>query len=119
VTRSARHRIVDIIESIDFVQTTTKGKGFGDFVANIQLRYAVQMAMVIIAEAANNIPKEVLAAYPSMSWSDMIGMGVRIKHHYYRIDPRIAWDAITRDFPELLAVAKRMLADLDQPALPL
>lgn len=36
-------------------------------------------------------------------------MGVRIKHDYYRVHPRIMWDAVTRDFPELRTAVDRMM----------
>lgn len=47
-------------------------------------------------------------------------MGVKIKHHYHRVAPRVLWGTVAQDFPVLLhAAAKCILADLDQPGLPL
>ena len=118
MTRSPRHRLLDIIEAIDNACAIIHGRTPTDIERDWALRQALQMALVIIAEAAKSLPAGLTSAYPMTPWSDIIGMGVRIKHHYYRVDPRIVWDAVTKDFPELRSTIERMLADVDQPALP-
>ena len=118
MTRTTRHRLTDVIDAIDKANAILHGKTLTDLECEAATHFAIQMLLVIIAEAANNLPKDLLAAYPATAWSDIIGMGVRIKHHYYRVDPRIMWDAVTKDFPDLRATVTRMLVELEKIELP-
>ena len=71
MTRAIRHRLIDILEAIDTADVSIEGRSAADIENDGTLRFAVQMALVIIAEAANHLPRELTAAYPdvpSLAW---------------------------------------------------
>ena len=76
------------------------------------------MAIVIIAEAANRLPDDMLARRSDVPWSDIIGMGNRLKHNYHHTSGQVIWDTITNDLPQLLTVVNDMIAELKEETLP-
>ena len=77
-----------------------------------EARYAACMYRVlVVAEAANGLPDPLLARYPQIPWSELIGMGHMLRHQHFRIEADVVWDTIKDDFPLLLKTVKRMLED--------
>jgi len=55
---------------------------------------------------------------PDQPWSDIRGMGNRLRHAYHRISLDVIWNAVRYDLPGLTADARRVLSELsggDQP----
>lgn len=46
---------------------------------------------------------------PNQPWSDIRGMGNRLRHAYDRIDVDIVWNTAQMRLPELAAAARRAL----------
>ena len=44
----------------------------------------------------------------NFSWSGMKGMRQRLTHDFRRIDPKILWQTVTKDFPILLSLVSRV-----------
>lgn len=73
------------------------------------IRYdACLYRILVVAEAANQLPKDLLRQYPEIEWRDLINMGHRLRHQYFRIESDVAWDTIAADFPKLQVVVERM-----------
>jgi uncharacterized protein with HEPN domain len=51
---------------------------------------------------------------PGQPWSDIRGMGNRLRHAYDRVDVDILWRTATNRVPELAAAARRGLAQLER-----
>jgi uncharacterized protein with HEPN domain len=82
-------------------------QGFrSDPVARRAAAYAIQT----ISEAVRHIPDEWLADFPTEPWSQIKGIGNRLRHEYFRIDDAMLWEIITTDTPALNAVMESMLA---------
>lgn len=95
------------------------GRKLEDLSTDWALRMACQHGVLIVAEAANNLPPDLLARYPEIPWKSIISMGHRLRHEYFRVDLDILWDVLVNHLPALDRTARRMIADLSQPALPL
>lgn len=117
--RSARPRLHDIANNIVVIRDATKGRARHHLQDDTVLRYVVLHALMIIAEAVKHLPGESLAPHPAIPWKDIVGIGIIIKHEYHRVDPDVIWNAATVHLPALQPIIKKMLTDLDQPALPL
>ena len=108
--RSARHRLVDIHENIGLVAELTKNRTFAQFESDLGFRYAVQYAVLIVAEAVNHLPTELRQRHPDIPWPNVIALGHKLRHEYHRIDADIIWEIATIHLPQLHGVIKRMAA---------
>jgi uncharacterized protein with HEPN domain len=54
-----------------------------------------------------------------VNWKNVIGMGHRLKHQYFRVETKTVWDVVNRHFPVLLKVVERMLEEtqVSEPAI--
>ena len=79
------------------------GMSRDEFLADDKTYDATLRQMMIIGEAAKQVPLEVRALYPAVDW---VGMG-RFRdlaiHHYFGIDNRVVWNIVDAEVPELLA----------------
>lgn len=73
----------------------------------------------MVAEAANHLPKDLLEQFPEVPWRDLINMGHRLRHQYFRVESDIAWDTVALHFPRLQVAVERMFeADFHAEAVP-
>jgi len=118
LTRSVLRRLYDIDTNIDVILARVARRKVEDLAVDLDLRYVVLHAFMIIAEAVDKLPEKVRAESPLVPWQDIIGMGTKIKHEYHRIDLFILWDAATVHLPVLRPVVKRLLVAAEQSRAP-
>jgi uncharacterized protein with HEPN domain len=109
VIRSAHHRLADIHENIELVADLVKRRTFKHLERDLALRYAVQYAVLIVAEAVNHLPVDLRSQYPDVPWPNIIAIGHKLRHEYHRIDADIVWEVATVHLPRH-GVIKRMAA---------
>lgn len=63
---------------------------------------AVLRNLMIIGEAAKNLPEEFKLMYPTVDWKKIAGLRDIIAHVYFGIDNQILWDIVHVKIPELL-----------------
>jgi uncharacterized protein with HEPN domain len=73
------------------------------------VRRAAAYAIQTISEAVRHIPDDRLADFPTEPWSQIKGIGNRIRHEYFRIDDALLWEIITTDTLALKNVMEAML----------
>ncbi len=93
----------DILDSARIACQHVKNLKQQDFPANIQCQDAVIRRLEIIGEASRRISEETRTAYPTLPWSEMIGMRNIVIHEYDEIDLNIIWDTIFTDLPSLIS----------------
>ncbi len=64
----------------------------------------------IVGEAAAKISPEIQAKYPSIPWSQIIGMRNRLIHGYDAVDLDVLWDTLEVDLPSLIAELNKILS---------
>lgn len=101
MSRDAKDLLEDIRESIDWILEDTHGMGLNDFVANRTVQDAVLLRLIVIGEAAKNIPETVRAMEPTIPWRQICGMRDRIAHGYFDVDEVAIWETIEQDLPSL------------------
>lgn len=104
-------RLSHILEAIDTVQSSLKGKTRHDFERDRFLRLAVERAFEIISEASRHIPDSTKAAEGHINWTAMAALGNRLRHAYHRIDAGLLLEIAIRDLPPLKAFAKRIVRE--------
>jgi uncharacterized protein with HEPN domain len=84
-----------------------------DFRTNAEKRDAVERCLERLSEAVTRIHRagvdlEPLA--PEIPWSEIRGIGNRLRHAYDRIDSSIIWLTVTRDLSALVTTIDRLIA---------
>lgn len=83
------------------------------FRANAEKRDAVERCLERLSEAVMRVHRagvdlEPLA--PGIPWSEIRGIGNRLRHAYDRVDSAIIWLTVTRDLQPLVATIDRLIA---------
>jgi uncharacterized protein with HEPN domain len=94
--------LLDILEAathaIAFVESMTEEA----FYASPLHQYAVARALEIVGEASKKVPADARDRLAGLPWPKMVGLRNRLSHQYGDINPRILWDIVKRDLPELV-----------------
>ena len=107
--REWRDRVRDILDAIFEIQRFVHGMDYETFKKDEKTIRAVEMNLIIIGEAANQIPEEIEEKYSFIPWSLMRAMRNRIVHVYFRVDEKLMWDTIQNDLPPLIAELEKLL----------
>ncbi|MCC6684879.1 MAG: DUF86 domain-containing protein [Bacteroidia bacterium] len=94
-------RLLHILEAIQEIESYTEKADFKIFLSNSMMRFASIKQMEIIGEASNHISAETKSKFSDIEWGQIIGMRNIFVHEYFGIDPRLVWDIIKNDLPEL------------------
>lgn len=100
------HHILESAESItEFVVDLTES----DFGSDRRTLGAVQLEIVIIAEAAGRLPDHVRSQVADIPWHDIRGMRNIIVHEYDKVDFAEVWRVATIDMPVLISALRDVL----------
>jgi len=91
----------DILESIERIQTYTRGVDYDSFSCNQMMIDAVIRNLEVIGEAAGKVPNEIQNKYPSIPWRKMIGLRNVLIHEYFGVDESIVWEVATTNLREV------------------
>ena len=101
-----------IIENAERVARYLAGLDRAGFEQNEALRDAVERCLERVCEASHRLGRLAEELMPAQPWSDIRGMGNRLRHAYDRVDVAIVWNTARERLPELAADAHRALARL-------
>jgi uncharacterized protein with HEPN domain len=104
-----RPRLRDILEQIALVRAWTEGMTLQAFAGDVRTRYAVQMALVIMGEAANALPPELHRRHPEVHWRGLADIGNTFRHRDWAVDHQITWAGLRS---ELMPLEDAVLAEL-------
>ena len=65
--------------------------------------------MIIIGEAAVQVPEDICLKYTEVPWYDMRGMRNFVVHEYFRASDAVIWDTVQMDLAPLPALLKKIL----------
>ncbi len=107
--RDWKERIQDILEAISEIQAFTHDMDFEAFRADAKTVKAVELDLIIIGEATNQIPDQVQGENPQIPWALMRAMRNRLVHVYFSIDASLLWDTVQTDLPTLDVALKSLI----------
>lgn len=108
MTRTPLLRLQDILQAIEAAYRHAEGMTRAALEAD-EARYAAcQFRILVVAEAAKFLPEDLRARHPKVNWTELIRMGDRLKHQYFRVESDIVWETIQLDLPILHAAVTRM-----------
>ena len=111
--RSPRVWLVDIRSEIAGIRDLTISRDLAEFAASWAMRRAVEHALMIIAEAAKNLPPDMKGQRPEIEWIKIYGLGNMLRHEYRHIDADILWSIIVDHLDLLDAAAAALLHGLE------
>lgn len=109
--RDIRAYIVDIMTSIEQIETFISGMTYPSFCGDIKTINAVIRSLEVMGEAAKKIPDTMRDAYPAVPWKNMSGMRDKLIHEYFGVDHRMVWAVCTEELPPLKPIIQAMLQD--------
>ena len=104
-----RIRLQTIVERIVLVRGWTKAMSEAEFMADLKLRDAVAMSLLVIGETARRLSEETKKLAPDVPWSAIISLRHRIAHGYETVDHRLIWQITIQDLPGLRDDIGRLL----------
>lgn len=99
---------------VDYGQRCTRlaARGEATIRNDSDLCAAAHLYVERIGETANRLPAEFRADFPDVPWKSVVGMRVRLAHHYEAVDDNVVLNALFGFVPELFAL---MGLDLTEP----
>jgi len=92
--------VADIIENAEWVEGYIAGMARRTFEQDGRTRDAVERCLERVCEAAHRLGERAEELMPGQPWSDIRGMGNRLRHAYDRVSLDIVWntarDRLTR-----------------------
>ncbi|MBO8172347.1 MAG: DUF86 domain-containing protein [Bacillaceae bacterium] len=101
----------DILQSMEKIDTYTRGLDYDTFMADEMRKDAVIRNLEIIGEAAKHVSHDIKKRYPDVPWNRMVGLRNDLIHEYYELDPHILWQVITVNIPDTKPWIEQILSD--------
>lgn len=93
--------LTDILESIEKIEDYAKNVSFEDLSSDEMRKDAIIRNLMIIGEAAKNIPKDIRSKSTEIEWEKISGLRDILIHQYFGADLDTLWDVIRNNLPTL------------------
>ncbi len=107
--RDWKDRVQDILDVIGEIRSFINGMDFQAFASDAKTLKAVELDFIVIGEAANQIPDEVVIDNPQVPWQLIRAMRNRLVHVYFSVSAQLSWDTIQNDLPALVSPLEILL----------
>jgi uncharacterized protein with HEPN domain len=116
MSRSTLDRLYDILHSAVLAERHAGDLDAEALAAAAVMRDATLFRMIIICEAASQLPVALRALSPEIPWQQIRSMRNLIVDAYWRIDLGVVVDTVANDLQPLKAVAQRLIETLSRDA---
>jgi len=99
-----------ILDEIIFLNESTKGLSYDEFVADQTRMRAFSRSLEIIGEASKKISEEFKQKHNNIEWKAMAGMRDKLIHDYFGVDFELIWDVVQNKLPTLETKIQEILA---------
>jgi uncharacterized protein with HEPN domain len=106
-----RLRLQAIAERIELVRNWAEPLDEAAFLADLKLRDAVAMSLLVIGETARRLSEETKRRAPTVPWPAIISLRHRIAHGYETVDHSLIWQVVRQDLPTLAHEVGKLLSE--------
>lgn len=99
----------DILESIEKIESYTKGISEEEFSRNTETQDAVLRRLAIIGEAVKHLPEDLKEKHKQIPWKQIAGARDIFVHEYFGVGIERVWEAIHEDLPDLKTLVNKLL----------
>lgn len=99
----------DIIDAVDWITTHTNDLDFEDFVADKKAVHAVLHNLLVIGEAARNLPESLKQRAGSVEWRKIVALRNIIAHEYFGMSEVVLWDILQTKLLPLQDVCRSLV----------
>ncbi len=103
--------LLDILLAIGDAMSFVEGLSEQQFHADKRTRWAVFSQIIVIGEAANRLSREYQAKYPTIPWSEIIGMCNHLVHGYDQVEWERVWNVVVNEMPRLKAAIEPLIPE--------
>jgi uncharacterized protein with HEPN domain len=101
--RSEHALLEDILVAADRIARFIEGMDLDGFLADDKTQSAVVREVMVMGEAASQVPTAARIAYPDIPWQDLVQLRNYYIHVYHGVNYRRVWNASTRRVPLIRA----------------
>ena len=101
--------LIDILDSIEKIESFIEGLEFEDFSTDDKTIYAVILALEIIGEATKNLPDSLKMKHPGVPWREMSGLRDKMVHGDFGLDLEAIWNIAVDDVSSLKPLIVKIL----------
>ena len=108
--RDSEDLLIDILDSIEKIESFIEGFEFEDFSIDDKTIYAVILALEIIGEATKNLPDSLKMRHPEVPWREMSELRDKMVHGDFGLDLEAIWNIAVEDVSPLKPLIVRILS---------
>lgn len=99
----------DMLEYARGVVATVAGMTFEQYLADANVRLAVERRIEIIGEAAGRVSQEFRNAHAEIPWRKIVAQRHVLAHGYGEIDDELIWTVATVHLPALIGILEELV----------
>jgi uncharacterized protein with HEPN domain len=103
--------LLHILESIDRIESFTKGISQERFLKSEMIQDAVIRRLGVIGEAVKNLPPGFKKKYAKMDWKRIAGTRDILIHEYFGVDLKLTYKIVGKDIPKLKKYISEILQE--------
>jgi len=112
--RAVRVYLEEILDSINDIQSYTKGVTKAAFFADKKTQDAVIRKIEVIGEIVKRLPPVITKQDPQIPWRDIAGMRDILIHEYATVDLHETWVVVKIDISKLKRSVKKIVKQIDE-----
>ncbi|MGB5451333.1 MAG: DUF86 domain-containing protein [Sedimenticolaceae bacterium] len=112
MSRDARLYLIDMRDACARIMHHCGGLSGEQFFANELARDAVLWNLLVLGEAAKQVPEHIRLENSAIEWRKISGFRDVLAHGYFGLDEDIVWDVIENKIPPLLEAVEQTLTSL-------
>ncbi|MHB1351637.1 MAG: HepT-like ribonuclease domain-containing protein [Desulfobulbaceae bacterium] len=101
--------LIHLSESIEKIESYTKGLDFSSFMQNTLIQDALLRNLQVLSESTQRLSEDFKMRHSEIEWYKIAGLRNILVHDYPGIDLETVWAVVSDKPPELKTVAKAAL----------
>ena len=110
MSRDSRLYLEDMRDACERIAEHRAGGERRAVLGDPKTRDAILWNLLILGEAAKQVPTEITERHPAVEWRRIAGFRDVLAHGYFGLDDDILWDVISSKVPQVLGAVEIALS---------